>query len=145
MEGWAVNNVTGERGYRGGDGVFYKSEDRYREIGSPTVENDDWRKREDIQQETLHYKDEGKVERLQKIVRRQRWLQRIMLCVTVCITLSMVGWLLCGRWLLAVNNAMWLFVSLMYWHQQTFFERVERLRAVGAMENERLAKCKTNK
>lgn len=30
LEGYTLNNVTGEYGYRGADGNFYKSEDEYR-------------------------------------------------------------------------------------------------------------------
>lgn len=29
LEGYAVNNVTGEYGYRGADGLFYKDEEAY--------------------------------------------------------------------------------------------------------------------
>lgn len=30
LEGYTLNNVTGEYGYRGADGNFYKSEEEYR-------------------------------------------------------------------------------------------------------------------
>ena len=30
LEGYTINNVTGEYGYRGGDGRFYKTEEEYR-------------------------------------------------------------------------------------------------------------------
>jgi hypothetical protein len=30
LEGWTHNNVTGEYGYRGADGIMYRSEEHYR-------------------------------------------------------------------------------------------------------------------
>ena len=37
LEGYTLNNVTGEYGYRGADGNFYKSEDEYRRQSSTAV------------------------------------------------------------------------------------------------------------
>lgn len=37
LEGYTLNNVTGEYGYRGADGNFYKSEEEYRRHSSATV------------------------------------------------------------------------------------------------------------
>lgn len=34
LEGYTLNNITGEYGYRGGDGVFYKNEEEYRSHSS---------------------------------------------------------------------------------------------------------------
>lgn len=31
LEGWTINNVTGDFGYRGGNGFFYKSKEAYLE------------------------------------------------------------------------------------------------------------------
>lgn len=43
MEGPAINNVTGEAGYRGADGVFYKSFQEYsRRDGRQDVGRPDW-------------------------------------------------------------------------------------------------------
>jgi uncharacterized membrane protein YcjF (UPF0283 family) len=50
--------------------------------------------------------------------RRQYLLEKAMLCVMVMIVASMVGWLVCGKWLNAVNNLLWLFIAWMYWRQQ---------------------------
>ena len=57
-----------------------------------------------------------------KRVRRMQWLEWSMLAVVVCVGLSMVGWLLCGKWLQGLNNALWLFIAWMYWRQQTAFK-----------------------
>ena len=43
MEGPATHNITGRRGYRGADGMFYESEERYRQAGSPSEETADRR------------------------------------------------------------------------------------------------------
>lgn len=37
LEGYTLNNVTGEYGYRGADGNFYKSEEEYRRQSSTAV------------------------------------------------------------------------------------------------------------
>lgn len=37
LEGYTLNNVTGEYGYRGADGNFYKSEEEYRRHSSAVV------------------------------------------------------------------------------------------------------------
>lgn len=37
LEGYTLNNVTGEYGYRGADGNFYKSEEDYRRQSSAAV------------------------------------------------------------------------------------------------------------
>ena len=39
LEGYALNNVTGEYGYRGADGNFYKSEEEYRMQSSAAVQS----------------------------------------------------------------------------------------------------------
>ncbi len=39
LEGNALNNVTGEYGYRGADGNFYKSEEEYRMQSSAAVQS----------------------------------------------------------------------------------------------------------
>ena len=39
LEGYTLNNVTGEYGYRGADGNFYKSEDEYRMQSSAAVQS----------------------------------------------------------------------------------------------------------
>ena len=38
LEGYTLNNVTGEYGYRGADGNFYKSEEEYRSQSSAAVQ-----------------------------------------------------------------------------------------------------------
>jgi hypothetical protein len=38
LEGYTLNNVTGEYGYRGADGNFYKSEEEYRIQSSAAVQ-----------------------------------------------------------------------------------------------------------
>lgn len=37
LEGYTLNNVTGEYGYRGADGIFYKSEEEYRSRNSQYI------------------------------------------------------------------------------------------------------------
>ena len=39
LEGYTLNNVTGEYGYRGADGNFYKSEEEYRMQSSAAVQS----------------------------------------------------------------------------------------------------------
>ncbi len=39
LEGYTLNNVTGEYGYRGADGNFYKSEEEYRMLSSAAVQS----------------------------------------------------------------------------------------------------------
>jgi len=39
LEGYTLNNVTGEYGYRGADGNFYKSEEEYRSQSSAAVQS----------------------------------------------------------------------------------------------------------
>ena len=39
LEGYTLNNVTGEYGYRGADGNFYKSEEEYRSQPSAAVQS----------------------------------------------------------------------------------------------------------
>ena len=39
LEGYTLNNVTGEYGYRGADGYFYKSEEEYRSQSSAAVQS----------------------------------------------------------------------------------------------------------
>lgn len=39
LEGYMLNNVTGEYGYRGADGNFYKSEEEYRMLSSAAVQS----------------------------------------------------------------------------------------------------------
>ncbi len=39
LEGYTLNNVTGEYGYRGADGNFYKSEEEYRIQSSAAVQS----------------------------------------------------------------------------------------------------------
>lgn len=39
LEGYTLNNVTGEYGYRGADGNFYKSEEEYRVQSSVAVQS----------------------------------------------------------------------------------------------------------
>ena len=39
LEGYTLNNVTGEYGYRGADGNFYKSEEEYRILSSAAVKS----------------------------------------------------------------------------------------------------------
>jgi hypothetical protein len=39
LEGWTLNNVTGEYGYRGADGVFYRTEEDYRLRSSAAVKS----------------------------------------------------------------------------------------------------------
>lgn len=39
LEGYTLNNVTGEYGYRGADGNFYKSEEEYRIRSSAAVQS----------------------------------------------------------------------------------------------------------
>ena len=39
LDGYTLNNVTGEYGYRGADGNFYKSEDEYRMQSSAAVQS----------------------------------------------------------------------------------------------------------
>lgn len=39
LEGYTLNNVTGEYGYRGADGNFYKSEEEYRRQSSAAVQS----------------------------------------------------------------------------------------------------------
>lgn len=50
--------------------------------------------------------------------RRQYLLEKLWIAVVVMIALSLVGWLVTGRWLNAVNNLLWLFIAWMYWRQQ---------------------------
>lgn len=40
LEGYTLNNVTGEYGYRGADGNFYKSEEEYRSQSSAAVQSE---------------------------------------------------------------------------------------------------------
>ena len=40
LEGYTLNNVTGEYGYRGADGVWYKSEEEYRAHCSGATHSD---------------------------------------------------------------------------------------------------------
>lgn len=58
----------------------------------------------------------------EKRVRRLQWLEWAMMGVAMCVSLSLVGWLICGRWLQALNNGLWLFIAWMYWRQQTAFK-----------------------
>lgn len=53
-----------------------------------------------------------------KTQRRQYLLEKLWICVVVMIAVSMVGWLVTGKWINAVNNLLWLFVAWMYWRQQ---------------------------
>ena len=39
LEGYTLNNVTGEYGYRGADGNFYKSEEEYRSQSSAALQS----------------------------------------------------------------------------------------------------------
>lgn len=39
LEGYTLNNVTGEYGYRGADGNFYESEEEYRILSSAAVQS----------------------------------------------------------------------------------------------------------
>ena len=57
-----------------------------------------------------------------KRVRRQQWLEWAMLAVVAMVAVSVVGWLLCCKWLQAVNNLLSLFIAWMYWRQQTAFK-----------------------
>lgn len=50
--------------------------------------------------------------------RRQYLLEKLWIAVVVMIALSLVGWLVTGRWLNAANNLLWLFIAWMYWRQQ---------------------------
>ena len=50
--------------------------------------------------------------------RRQYLLEKLWICVVVMIVLSMVGWLITGKWLNAANNLLWLFIAWMYWRQE---------------------------
>ena len=50
--------------------------------------------------------------------RRQYLLEKLWIAVVVMIALSLVVWLVTGRWLNAVNNLLWLFIAWMYWRQQ---------------------------
>ena len=49
---------------------------------------------------------------------RQYLLEKLWIAVVVMIALSLVGWLVTGRWLNAANNLLWLFIAWMYWRQQ---------------------------
>lgn len=49
---------------------------------------------------------------------RQYLLEKLWICVVVMIAVSMIGWLVIGKWLYAVNNLLWLFIAWMYWRQQ---------------------------
>ena len=50
--------------------------------------------------------------------RRQYLVEKLWIAVVVMIALSLVGWLVTGRWLNAANNLLWLFIAWMYWRQQ---------------------------
>ena len=50
--------------------------------------------------------------------RRQYLLEKLWIAVVVMIALSLVGWLVTGRWLNAASNLLWLFIAWMYWRQQ---------------------------
>ena len=68
--------------------------------------------------------DEDAKEVLESLKRKQRllkWLERTWIVVVVCIALTIVGWMACGRWLQAFNNALWLFIAWMYWKQREAF------------------------
>lgn len=71
--------------------------------------------------------DDEQVRQMERRLTRMKWLERAMLCVVVGVGLSMVGWLLCGRWLQAVNNGLWLFIAWMFWRQQTAFKGAARV------------------
>lgn len=68
--------------------------------------------------------DEDAKEVLKSLKWKQRllkWLERTWIVVVVCIALTIVGWMACGRWLQAFNNALWLFIAWMYWKQREAF------------------------
>lgn len=54
----------------------------------------------------------------EKKQRRQYLLEKLWICVVVMIAVSMIGWLVIGKWLNAVSNLLWLIVAWMYWRQQ---------------------------
>lgn len=58
LEGWTVNNITRQYGYRGADGFFYKSEDDYRAKSSVVNPNslDEFSLREHLNKMELEMK-----------------------------------------------------------------------------------------
>ena len=80
----------------------------------------------------------------EKNQRRQYLLEKAMLCVVVMIAASVVGFLICGKWLNAVNNLLWLFIALMYRRQKRFFLEAGRLLIYFIGKNINLGKQNEN-
>lgn len=50
--------------------------------------------------------------------RRQHLLEKLMLCVVATMVVSVVAYIILGKWHDVVYNLLWLFIAWMYWHQQ---------------------------
>lgn len=102
-------------------GIPYKDPEKKKELeqaatGQPAGDEQSKTDDEETSEETKAILDE-----CEKRQRRQDMLEKAMICVMVIVGLSMAGWMLCGRWINAVNNLLWLFVAWMFWRQQRLF------------------------